>query len=97
MFRVYVCNTKQILITFAERRSEQSRTTERDTHRERERYVRAHESETFFSWIRKKLQTHKRAHRRSDFKKRTHPRIFYLAFGFFSRIIVAFAAKNTHK
>jgi len=37
MFRVYVCNTKQILITFAERRSEQSRTTERDTHTERER------------------------------------------------------------
>jgi len=41
VFRVYVCNTKQILITFAERRSEQSRTTERDTHREREREIRS--------------------------------------------------------
>jgi L-rhamnose mutarotase len=41
VFRVYVCNTKQILITFAERRSEQSRTTERDTQKERERERRS--------------------------------------------------------
>jgi len=48
MFRVYVCNTKQILITFAERRSEQSRTTERDTHREREIRSSARIRDVFF-------------------------------------------------
>jgi hypothetical protein len=50
VFRVYICNTKQILVAFGGRRSGQNRTTERYTERERERKrdVRAHESETFF-------------------------------------------------
>lgn len=94
MFRVYVCNTKQILITFAERRSEQSRTTERDTQKERERetFERTNQRRFFLGYER----SCRRISARID-ALRTHPRVVILAFGFFSRIIVASAAKNTHK
>jgi hypothetical protein len=92
VFRVYVCNTKQILITFAERRSEQSRTTERDTERERDTFERTNQRRFFLGYER----SCRRISARID-ALRTHRRIVFLAFGFFSRIIVAFAAKNTHK
>ena len=89
MFRVYICNTKQILVAFGGRRSGQNRTTERYTQREREKERRssARIRDVFFLGYERSCR-HISARIDALISKRGHPpRIVFLAFGFFSQIL----------